>query len=96
MTNKILITILVLSILGVGGFFVYQNYSTPSPQVEQDEQVPEPLTEEEEAGLGAQLYEDVNNPGGNVPETNPFQQQVNPFEEGETNPFSGGAPNPFE
>lgn len=88
---------LVLLAIILGGYFAVQltgdTKSTPTTSTELNLV---PLTEDEEAGLGAQLFEDVDNPGGDIPQTNPFEDQANPFEEGETNPFSGGAPNPFE
>lgn len=49
---------------------------------------------EREQGLGSDLYGKTGNPGGVVPETNPFQNvQANPL--GNTNPFEGGYKNPF-
>ncbi|MBI1971611.1 MAG: hypothetical protein HYS52_02080 [Candidatus Wildermuthbacteria bacterium] len=49
---------------------------------------------EKEQGLGSELYKRTGNPGGVVPETNPFQNvQANPLEG--TNPFEGGYKNPF-
>ena len=37
-------------------------------------------------GLGATIYQEVN-PGAKLPETNPFRQTPNPFEEVYRNPF---------
>ena len=49
---------------------------------------------EQEQGLGGSLYEETGNPGGVVPDTNPFQDvQANPL--GGTNPFEGAYQNPF-
>ena len=95
-TSQILIIVLVLTVLAIGGFFVYQNLGAPSSQ-EQEEvagDTTEPISQIEEESLGEELYEGVQNPGEQIPETNLFEKEVNPLE-AETNPFSGGYQNPF-
>ncbi|MDO8474324.1 MAG: hypothetical protein Q7S62_02170 [bacterium] len=84
MNKNIIIGVVVLLAVVAAAyyFFVLQK---PAPKVT-------PL--EKEQGLGSSLYEGTGNPGGVVPETNPFQNvQVNPL--GGTNPFEGGYKNPF-
>ncbi len=42
----------------------------------------------QDAGLGGQIYSQAApNPAANVPETNPFKTQTNPYDTGYKNPF---------
>lgn len=81
--NIIIGLVVLLTVLAAAYyFFVAQK---PAPKVT-------PL--EKEQGLGSDLYGKTENPGGVVPDTNPFQNvQVNPLQG--TNPFEGGYRNPF-
>ncbi|MBI2644185.1 MAG: hypothetical protein HYW95_01595 [Candidatus Wildermuthbacteria bacterium] len=47
-------------------------------------------------GLGSEIYQQVQNPGEKIPETNPFDAKTNPFGEAKTNPFKDTYTNPFE
>ncbi|MBI4138094.1 MAG: hypothetical protein HY482_00670 [Candidatus Wildermuthbacteria bacterium] len=53
------------------------------------------LLEEEQGGLGSELYGKTANPAEKVPEINPLEKiRVNPLDG--VNPFEGGYKNPFE
>jgi flagellar basal body-associated protein FliL len=80
----IIIAIIILAIL-VGGY-IWWKYYRVAPSVPKAE---------EPAGLGGQIYEQVQNPAEKIPETNPFQAKTNPFEEVKTNPFKEVYKNPF-
>lgn len=38
-------------------------------------------------GLGSEIYQEVEEPAEKVPQTNPFDAQVNPYEDAYKNPF---------
>lgn len=76
-------------IAGAAAFFLWGGMKTTQ------ESGSSPVTNELEASLGAQLYEETN-PGAQVPQANPFEAEANPFENQQTNPFSEGYRNPFE
>lgn len=90
--KTLVIAIIIAVFLIASGFFVYKKYfqkvSAPAP-----EQVSVP---EETQTLGGQIYEQIQNPIGQIIETNPFEAKTNPFEETKTNPFEGVYKNPFE
>jgi flagellar basal body-associated protein FliL len=71
----IVVIVILLLVGGVVFTFTQQNKQEP-----QRSSVPAAPAE---VGLGSQLNQ---NPGSEVPETNPFQGETNPFE-GYTNPF---------
>ena len=74
------IGIAVVVLIGVGVW--YFQIRKPAPEI--------PGTiPREEAGLGAQLYEEAANPvQGKLPETNPFEQvNTNPIDKIYKNPF---------
>lgn len=84
MDKKIIIGVVVLLAVAAAAYYFFVLQKSVSPIT--------PL--ETEQGLGSDLYEKTGNPGGVVPETNPFQNvQANPL--GATNPFEGGYKNPF-
>lgn len=80
--NIIIGVVVLLAVLAAAYyFFVLQKASKVTPL-------------EQEQGLGSDLYSKTGNPGGVVPETNPFENvQANPLQG--TNPFEGGYKNPF-
>lgn len=40
------------------------------------------------SGIGGQIFEQVQqNPAEKLPETNPFEKEINPYKSGYTNPF---------
>lgn len=58
---------------------------------------PAPPAEVPAQSIGAELFEKAQNPlKGELPETNPFQAETNPFKNTETNPFIGTYENPFD
>lgn len=87
-----IIAVIIAVVLIASGFFVYKKYfqkvSTPASK-----QVSAP---EETQTLGGQIYEQIQNPIGQIIETNPFEAKTNPFEETKTNPFKDVYKNPFE
>lgn len=47
--------------------------------------------------IGSELFEKAQNPlKGELPQTNPFKAETNPFKNAETNPFVGTYENPFD
>ena len=66
-------------------------YFTQKPEEEIQTAFP---VEPQEQGLGGDLYDQVQNPAAEVPETNPFEAETNPFQQAKTNPFDGYQ-NPF-
>ncbi len=57
-----------------------------APRQKANTYVPKP--EQQAPGLGAQVYEQTQNPvAGQVPSTNPFDKPANPIEGSYTNPF---------
>lgn len=47
--------------------------------------------------VGGEIFEQVQNPlKDELPQTNPFKAEANPFQKTETNPFIGIYENPFE
>ncbi len=88
--KKLILIIAIILILLFGGGFWYWQYSkqAPEPEVSQEPQT-------SEGGLGAQIFEKAQNPvAGKVPETNPFEADLNPFKK-ETNPLRAIYTNPF-
>ncbi|MBI2577752.1 MAG: hypothetical protein HYV77_02815 [Candidatus Wildermuthbacteria bacterium] len=55
-----------------------------------------PIERGQSSGMGGNLYEKSNNPAAQLPDTNPFEAETNPFRETKTNPFEEGYKNPFE
>jgi hypothetical protein len=72
------IALAVLLLVGGVVFMLTQRAAEP-------QELPSPTlsVEQEEGGLGSELNQ---NPGSEIPETNPFEAETNPFE-GYTNPF---------
>jgi len=70
-TMEIIFAVVVILVVIIGGYYLYKTYSAP-----QEENIQEQIAEQTDI-----------NPIENLPETNPF--------EAETNPFSGGYKNPF-
>jgi len=86
----IIVVVVVLVVLAIGGFWYWQNKKA-------GETVPaeEKAGVEEPAGLGAQIFESVQNPvKDRLPDTNPFSADTNPFDT-PTNPFKSEYKNPF-
>ena len=84
MNKNIIIGVVVLAVVVAAAYYFFMVQKS----------VPQVTPLEQEQGLGSDLYGKTGNPGGVVPETNPFQNvQANPL--GGTNPFEGGYTNPF-
>lgn len=76
--NYIIIGIVVVALVA-GGFWYWKKRAA----------------EPKEAGIGAKIFEDAQNPlKGELPETNPFAAETNPFDS--TNPFKAEYKNPFK
>ncbi|TRZ64172.1 MAG: hypothetical protein D4Q79_02160 [Spirochaetia bacterium] len=77
-SKKIIIGVVIVALLAVAGYFVWKSYF-PKPAAP---------TQEAPQSLGAQIYENIQNPIENkVPETNPFKAETNPFTNAYKNPF---------
>ncbi|MBI2674275.1 MAG: hypothetical protein HYX22_00855 [Candidatus Yanofskybacteria bacterium] len=55
-----------------------------------------PAPENVSKSLGEEISGQIQNPAEKLPESNPFQESANPFEETNTNPFRDTFTNPFE
>lgn len=88
-TKRIGIIIAIIAVAAIAGFWYWRSrQAAPPPQT--------PVVKEEPAGLGAQIFEQAQNPlKGDVPETNPFAADTNPFD-ADTNPYKDAYKNPFQ
>lgn len=58
---------------------------------------PAPPAETPVEAIGGELFEKAQNPlKDELPQTNPFKAETNPFKNTETNPFIGTYENPFD
>lgn len=58
---------------------------------------PAPPAETPAQAIGGELFEKAQNPlKDELPQTNPFKAETNPFKNTETNPFIGTYENPFD
>lgn len=58
---------------------------------------PAPPAETPVEAIGGDLFEKAQNPlKDELPQTNPFKAETNPFKNTETNPFIGTYENPFD
>jgi len=90
MNKNILYVVAAVAVLVVlGGVVLYLMQQKP-----QEVQRSIPQEAPQEQGLGGELYGQVQNPAAEVPETNPFEAETNPFQQVKTNPFEGYQ-NPF-
>lgn len=82
-----IVAIAILAMLGGAAFYFTQR---------QPQEVQRSVSEEQpqEQGLGGDLYDQVQNPVAEVPQTNPFEAETNPFQQAKTNPFESYQ-NPF-
>lgn len=92
--NIFYFVIAIAFLLAIGGIIFY--LVQPQPSSKQEAVSPVQQVEEKPQGLGGEIYEQVQNPAEDIPETNPFGTETNPFEAAETNPFEEGYKNPFE
>ncbi|MDO8470846.1 MAG: hypothetical protein Q7S63_02605 [bacterium] len=81
-----LVSAVLLITAVVAGYFILKKLE--KPQIS-------PI-EEEQKGLGGELYEQSQNPAEQLPDTNPFQVKTNPLDQAKTNPFEGLYKNPFQ
>lgn len=90
--ESLLITVAVAVVLGIGGYLYMKNQPAigpgglvrPESGTPPSGVTPAPTTE---VSLGGQIYQAVANPAENIPETNPFAQEINPYKAVKTNPF---------
>ena len=90
----IVVVIVVVIALIIGGFFVFRNMGddvTPESETHTED-----IVQDTAETVGEQISEALDNPVEDVPDTNPFEDTVNPIEQAETNPFDSGYTNPFE
>lgn len=73
----------------VAGVIIWRVSVKPEPAAVPSTATPEPQT------LGGEIYNQVQNPGERLPETNVFEAAKNPFEKANTNPFKDVYKNPF-
>ena len=74
----------IIVLAAIAGLYLYPKQQAAPQQVVQTQRqaAAESAAEKEEAGLGSDLYESGQNPvKDKLPETNPFQTKINPFEE---------------
>ena len=85
--SKTLIYAIVAAIVVAAGvwWFLTRPVIAPGPSMGG---VPQKIERTQDAGLGGQIYgQAAPNPAANVPETNPFKTQTNPYNTGYQNPF---------
>lgn len=88
LSKEILIAILALTLISVGIYFSVQNFGNKEREKVE-------LVSEDEDSLGEELFNLIKNPTSEFPKTNPFEEDMNPFEKEDTNPFDSYV-NPFE
>jgi len=82
--NIIIAVVAVLAAAGAAAWYFLGGVGAPYAEVPRAE-----------GGLGAQIFEQAQNPLKNdVPETNPFAADTNPFD-AKTNPYKDTYKNPF-
>lgn len=93
MNQRVLIGVVIaVVIIGGAAFWYWQSRNAVPPT---GEPTPAPLAQEEPKGLGAQIFEQTENPTkGEFPEANPFSVDTNPFD-ANTNPYKDEYKNPF-
>ncbi len=79
-TKTIAIAVLILALIVGGIWYWWARKAAPGS-----------------AGLGERIFEKVQNPlKDELPQTNPFKAESNPFQKAETNPFQNTYKNPFQ
>ncbi len=77
----VVITAVALVLIGAAGIWYWQRRKAAAPA----------------PNVGGEIFEQVQNPlKDELPQTNPFKAEANPFQKTETNPFIGIYENPFE
>ena len=88
----VIVIIIVVAVALAAGFYLRNKQpqepitpTTPVVEVEKSE------------GLGSEISGQIQqNPVENIPQTNPFEAETNPFGETQVNPFEDVYKNPFE
>ena len=89
MSQRVTITVVVLTLLGAAGFWYWQSQREDATSLGQ-------ISQEQPGGFGAQIFEKTENPTKDeFPEANPFAADSNPFD-ANTNPYKDEYRNPFE
>lgn len=76
--NKKILLIIIILVLLVGGFCFLQKYLGISLW---------PWEKETAETFGEKIYQMVKNPAEEIPQTNPFRAEINPFDDLKINPF---------
>lgn len=75
-TTKIVLAIVLVAVIAVAAWFWGAGMAPKAP------------SDAAGSGLGSDLYDKAApNPAQNLPETNPFKAETNPFKDVQTNPF---------
>ncbi len=81
-----IISIIIAILMAVGGYYYWQKYYKVAPAA----------TVESPQTFGEQISNQaITNPAEKIPQTNPYEIKINPFDEIKTNPFQNGYQNPF-
>lgn len=79
--NKLAVFIVLIIIVLLAGFWAYNSSQKNRNEAQPSQNAP--------ASMGATIYDKVKveNPAGNMPNTNPFSAPTNPFKDSYKNPF---------
>jgi len=85
MKKIIIIAVIVIAIVAI--YWLVSNLGTVT--MPSGEKVSEnAVVSEPSSGMGGQLFDQIQqNPGEKLPDTNPFNKDLNPYESGYVNPF---------
>ncbi|MBI4132308.1 MAG: hypothetical protein HY474_01615 [Candidatus Sungbacteria bacterium] len=82
--SRLIAALVLAAALAAAGIWYWQRRSVKPPEVPAQT-------------IGGEIYEKAQNPlKDELPETNPFKTEANPFKNTETNPFIGTYENPFD
>lgn len=95
MKNKVLLLIIILIILGVGGYLIWKFLIYKTPEQKAEEALQKTLESAAKSGAMPEIT-GVENPlgEGTIADINPAIPKVNPLDA--TNPFKGLNINPFK
>ncbi len=88
MKKIIIIAVIVVVAAAAIYWLVIKQLSTTPPFDQKAEESAAPTESFESSGVGGQFFEQVQqNPAQKMPETNPFQAEINPYKGAYNNPF---------